>query len=58
MKKHIVGENGLGYALGEDGMYYPDLTLPENTNYPIGRYGRMRKEYQAQQLACQMENGI
>lgn len=45
MKKHIVGENGLGYALGEDGMYYPDLTLPENTNYPIGRYGRMRKEY-------------
>ncbi len=45
MKKHIVGENGLSYTLGADGMYYPDLILPEDTNYPIGRYGRMRKEY-------------
>ncbi len=45
MKKHIVGENGLSYTLGADGLYYPDLILPEDTNYPIGRYGRMRKEY-------------
>ncbi len=45
MKKHIVGENGLSYTLGADGMYYPDLILPEDTNYPIGKYGRMRKEY-------------
>ncbi len=45
MKKHIVGENGLSYTLGVDGVYYPDLILSEDTNYPIGRYGRMRKEY-------------
>ncbi len=45
MEKHIVGENGLSYTLGEDGLYYPDLTLPEDTNYPIGRYGRMRRKY-------------
>lgn len=39
MKKHIVGENGLSYTLGEDGMYYPDMILLEDTNYLIGRYG-------------------
>ncbi|MBQ1196164.1 MAG: TnpV protein [Clostridia bacterium] len=25
-----------------DGIFYPDLALPEQTNYPIGKYGRMR----------------
>ena len=25
MEKHIIGENGIGYTLGEDGMYYPDF---------------------------------
>ena len=45
MEKHIVGENGISYTLGEDGLYYPDLTLPKGTNYQIGRYGRMRAEY-------------
>ena len=45
MKKHIVGENGISYKLGEDGLYYPDLKLPEGTNYPIGKYGRMRRRY-------------
>ena len=29
MKKHIVGENGIGYTLGEDELYYPDLVLSE-----------------------------
>ena len=24
---------------------YPDLTLPEQTNYPIGKYGKMRLDY-------------
>lgn len=24
---------------------YPNLTLPEHTNYPIGKYGRMRLDY-------------
>lgn len=45
MKKHIVGENGISYTLGEDGVYYPDLKLPEEKDYPIGKYGRMRWKY-------------
>lgn len=45
MKKYIVGENGIGYTLGADGLYYPDLELPEGTHYEIGRFGRMRWEY-------------
>lgn len=42
MEKHIIGENGIGYTLGVDGLYYPDLQLPEGTDYEIGKYGRMR----------------
>lgn len=45
MEKHIIEENGIGYTLGEDGLYYPDLKLPEGTHYEIGRYGLMRWEY-------------
>ena len=45
MEKHIIGENGIGYTLGEDGMYYPNLQIPEGTHYEIGKYGRMRWEY-------------
>ena len=28
-----------------NGIMYPDLTLPEQTNYPIGKYGRIRLNY-------------
>ena len=28
-----------------NGVRYPDLALPEQTNYPIGKYGRMRLDY-------------
>ena len=45
MEKHIIGENGISYTLGEDGMYYPDLQLLEGTHYKIDKYGRMRWEY-------------
>ena len=45
LKKHIVGENSIGYTLGEDGLYYPDLELPEGTHYNIGKYGLLRWEY-------------
>ena len=45
LEKHIIGENGIRYTLGEDGLYYPDLRLPEGTHYEIGRYGRMKVEY-------------
>ena len=45
MEKHIMGENGISYTLGEDGLYYPDLYLPEETEYSIGKYGMLRKAY-------------
>lgn len=28
-----------------NGVRYPDLVFPEQTNYPIGKYGRMRLDY-------------
>ena len=28
-----------------NGIMYPDLALPKLTNYPIGKYGRMRLDY-------------
>lgn len=41
----IIVENGITYVLGKDDIYYPDLQLPEGTNYNIGKFGRMRWEY-------------
>ena len=41
----ITEENGIMYHLAEDGCYYPDLRLPEETHYNIGKYGLMRWEY-------------
>ena len=45
MKKHIIGENGIGYTLADNEIYYPDLELTETTDYQIGKYGRMRQNY-------------
>lgn len=45
MGKHIIGKNGISYTKGADGIYYPDLKLPEGEDYEIGRYGNMRLEY-------------
>lgn len=28
-----------------DGIFYPNLSLPEQTDYPIGKYGQMRLDY-------------
>ena len=28
-----------------NGFYYPDLALPEQTNYPIGKYGNLRLDF-------------
>ena len=28
-----------------NGIFYPDLTLPKQTKYPIGKYGRMRLDF-------------
>ena len=44
LEKDIV-ENGITYVLCEDDIYYPDLQLPEGTNYNIGKFGHMRCEY-------------
>ena len=44
MEKDVYDENNkLNYTLSEDGMYYPDLVLPQSANYLIGEYGHMRK---------------
>lgn len=45
LEQNIVGENGIGYTLGSDGLYFPDLELPEGNHYDIGKYGIMRMEY-------------
>jgi hypothetical protein len=44
LEKHIYDENnGLHYTLIGD-YYIPDLKLPEE-NRPIGRYGRLHRDY-------------
>ena len=29
----------------KDGIFYPDLALPEHADHPIGKYGRMHLDY-------------
>lgn len=44
LKKHIHDDsNGLDYVLVGD-YYIPDLQLPEES-HPIGRWGRMHRDY-------------
>ena len=43
--EHTIIENGITYHLAEDGMYYPDLKLPEEVEPRYGKYGRMRKTF-------------
>lgn len=38
-------ENGIVYHLAEDGCYYPDISVEQNTDYPVGKYGMMGEEY-------------
>ena len=46
MEKHIYDDNnGLHYTLADDGMYYPDLVLPEKETVWVGKYGLLRKRY-------------
>ena len=42
-----ITENGIDYILAGD-YYIPDLKLPEE-NRPIGRYGRLHREYLKQE---------
>ena len=41
----LLEEMGGTYTLGVDGMYYPDLELPEEEKPRYGKYGRMRHTY-------------
>ena len=43
-KQTIFERMGGTYTLGEDGIYYPDLALGEDTPH-YGKYGGMRKRY-------------
>ena len=45
--KQRITENGIDYILVGD-YYIPDLKLPEE-NRPIGRYGRLHREYLKQE---------
>ena len=38
-------ETGISYTLSSEGYYLPELTLPEEPAYDIGRFGRMRQRY-------------
>ena len=42
--KSLFEEMGGTYTLGADGMYYPNLALPEEEPH-YGKYGRMRLHY-------------
>lgn len=45
LSKRIVDDKtGLSYTLHGD-YYFPDLTIPETDQKPMGRYGRMRLHY-------------
>ncbi len=44
LESYIVGENGIGYFLGKDDLYYPDLVYG-GTNYVIGKYGIIAAKY-------------
>ncbi len=37
-------KNEITYA-EHNGLYYPDLALPEQTNYPIGKYANLRLDF-------------
>lgn len=41
----LFEEMGGTYTLGADGIYYPNLELPEDETPRYGKYGRMRHTY-------------
>ena len=43
--KSIIEEMGGTYTLGADGLYYPDLALPDTEEAHYGKYGMLRKQY-------------
>ena len=58
LKKRIHDENnGLWYALVGD-YYIPQLTLPTETQRPIGKWGRMHRDYLKENRPAQYANLI
>lgn len=47
--KSLFEEFGDTYTLGKDGMYYPDLIIEKADQRPIGKWGRMHREYLKEQ---------
>ena len=47
--KSLFEELGGTYTLGKDGMYYPNLMIEEVNQRPIGKWGRMHREYLKEQ---------
>ena len=43
--KDVIVENGMEYHLAKDGCYYPVISLEQETDFNIGKYGLMRCEY-------------
>lgn len=43
--KSIFEEMGGTYTLGADGLYYPDLLVPDTEKAHYGKYGLLRKQY-------------
>lgn len=43
--KSIFEQNHGTYTLGPDGIYYPDITIPEDEKHPLGKYSQMRFDY-------------
>ena len=58
LKKHIYDEsNGLWYELVGD-YYIPQLTLPTEMQRPIGKWGRMHRDYLKENRPAQYANLI
>ena len=43
--KSLFEELGGTYTLGKDGMYYPNLTIEETEQRPIGKWGGIHRAY-------------
>lgn len=43
--KKVIVENGIEYRLAENGCYYPVISLEQETDFSIGKYGMMYGEY-------------
>ena len=43
--KSIFEEMGGTYTLGDDGLYYPDLAVPDTEETHFGKFGILREQY-------------